>query len=278
MAQGFPLKVGWRHRMAQKSICWCSLKSMNTVSRSVLCPGRKSPLTLTDHLISYTAHAQYSQDIDPHDFACPGHEAGRIPTLATYISNQTQQGAAPWSGLASQYDEGQILPDSVDDRVLSFPFERCFAQTSELSHFEVLSNPKTEPANPIPSGDFPPPYQKPHYRDQGQNGREAADNNLGADRGNSSASGHCAASPTTSTTSMNSEVSKGGWETGSHLPKKGRRNAKEVRDRGACFRCRYMKEKVCSRNLCRNMKNWKPSLGTESENSAHPDNLLAPTA
>jgi hypothetical protein len=219
-------------------------------------PGRKWPLTLTDHLISHTAHAQYSQDIDPHDFAYPGHEAGRIPTLATYASNQSQQGAAPWSGLALQYNEGQILPGNIDDRALSFPFERCFAQTSELSPFEVLSNPKTELANPLPSGNFPPPYQKPHYRDQGQNGRETADNNLGADRSNSSTSGHGAASPATSTTSTNSEVSKGGRETGYHLPEEGRRNAKEVRDRGACFRCWSMRGKVCSRNLCRNMKNW----------------------
>jgi hypothetical protein len=215
-------------------------------------PGRRSPLTLTDHLISYTAHAQYSQDIDPHDFAYLGRGAGRIPTLTTYTSNQSQQGAAPWSGLALQYDEGQILPDSVNDRALSFPFERCFAQTSELSPLEVLSNPTAEPANPLSSDNFPPPYQKPHYRGQDQNGRETADNNLGADRGNSSASGHCAASPATSTTSMNSEVSKGGRQFGSHLPEEGRRSAKEVRDRGACFRCWYMKEKVCSRNL----KNW----------------------
>lgn len=219
-------------------------------------PRRKSPLTLIDHLISYTAHAQYSQDIDPHDFAYLGQNAGRIPTLTTYTSNQSQQGAAPWSGLALQYDEGQILPDRINDQALSFPFERCFAQTSELSPFEVLSNPTTEPANPLPSDNFPPPYQKPHYRDQGQYGRETADNNLGADRGNSSASGHYAASPATSTTSMNSEVSKGGRQFGSHLPEEGRRSAKEVRDRGACFRCWYMKEKVCSRNLCRNMKNW----------------------
>jgi hypothetical protein len=60
-----------------------------------------------------------------------GHEAGRIPTLATYTSNQSQQGAAPWNGLALQYDEGQILPNSVDNQALSFPFERCFDSDSQ---------------------------------------------------------------------------------------------------------------------------------------------------
>jgi hypothetical protein len=236
--------MGWRHSLAQKSVCRSSPKSMNTVSRGPLfIPGRKLPLTLIDHLISYTAHAQYSQVIDPHDF---GHEAGRISTLATYSSNQSQQGAAPWSGLAVQYDEGQILPHGIDDQALSFPFEGC----------EVLSNPKKDPTSQLPSDDFSPPYQKPQHRDHGQNGREAADNILGADLGNSSTSRHCAASPATSTTSMNSAVSKIGRPLGSHLSEEERINAKEVRDRGACFRCWYMKEKVCNRNLYPNMKNW----------------------
>jgi hypothetical protein len=208
---------------------------------------------LIDQLISYTAHAQYSQEIDPNDL---GHEAGRIPTLATYTSNQSQQGAAPWSGLALQYDEGQILPDSIDDQALSFPFEHCFAHTSGLSPLEVLGNTRKEPTNQLPSGNFPPPYQKAHHGDQGQNGRETTDNNLGADWGNSSASRQCAASPATSTTSMNSAVSKAGRPSGSHLREEDRISAKEVRDRGACFRCWYMKEKVCNRNFCRNMKNW----------------------
>jgi hypothetical protein len=208
---------------------------------------------LIDHLISHTAHAQYSQDIDPYDL---GHEAGRIPALATYTSNQSQQRAAPWSKLAVQYDEGQILPDGIDDQALSFPFEPCFAHTSGLSPFEVLSSSKTEPANQLSSDNFPPPYQKPHHRGQGQNGRETADN-LGADWGNSSASSRCVASPASSATSMNSAVSKAGRPPGSHLQEADRISAKEVRDRGACFRCWCMKEKVCNRNLCPNTKNWK---------------------
>lgn len=251
--------MGWRHSLAQKSVRRASPKSMNTVSRGPLfIPGRKLPLTLVDHLISYTAHAQYSQVIDPHDF---GHEVGRISTLATHTSNQSQQGAEPWSGLAVQYDEGQILPHGIDDQALSFPFEGCFPCTSGLPPLEAFSNPKKDPTSQLPSDNFPPPYQKPQHRDHGQNGRETADNTLGAGGGNSSTSRHCAASPATSTTSMNSAVSKGGRQSGSHLPEEDRRSAKEVRDRGACFRCWYMKEKVCNRNLCRNMKRvWELSL------------------
>jgi hypothetical protein len=199
-------------------------------------------LTSKDQLNFYTADAQYAEDIGAYSSAYLGqNEAGRLATLPTYTSNQSKPEAAPWSVLRLLHDEGQILPDSIDDKDLS-----SFAHMSGVSPIEVLSVAKVEPANPSRSERYHCSRRKPQNYKRGLNPREVTRNNLRAGSRHSSAAGHPAVSPATSTASINSAPGKGRRQEGSHLPEEDRKSANEVREQGACFRCWVMKEKVCN--------------------------------
>jgi hypothetical protein len=169
-----------------------------------------------------------------------------MPTLSTYISNQSNAEAAPWDGHSSQHDKGQILPDGISDNDLSLLLEACFTPLSGLYPIQVMGNPTVQTASPSPAEVCPRSRRKPPKCNRAKNARDIAKNNHNKNRRPPTAARYAAVRPTTPTISSKTAVNRGGRPTGSHLPAEDKISASEVRGQRACFRCWHMREKVCT--------------------------------
>jgi hypothetical protein len=194
--------------------------------------GRKSLLTFRDQLNIYNVDVQYAEDIHADNFACFGQEASQMQALSIYTSNQSKKEAPPWNVFVLQHEE-RILPENINDKDLSFPFEQCFAPTSRLSPTEGPSDPNVEPANPSPAKRCHHSPKKPQNCNRLQSAQHITQSNPRRGR---RAARQSALTPA---------ATKGRRLEGSHLPEEDRKAAKEVRNKGACFRCWLLKGKVC---------------------------------
>jgi hypothetical protein len=187
---------------------------------------------------------EHVEGVDAYNTTYLPPESGRIQTLSTYNSDQSKQGAKPWSGLALQQCEGQVLPGNLKDEDLSFPFEQCFAHTNGLLAAGRPTEATTKPVSLLPIGNHHHSRHKTHNRNCRKNGRRDSKNNPDVHRNFLSAARHSAVSPATSTASTSSTISRGGRQEGYRLSGEDRISTKEVRAQGACLRCSTMKEKV----------------------------------
>lgn len=206
--------------------------------------GLKSLLTLKGQLYFCSTGPQYAEVIEAENAAYLGQEHGQMPTLSASASNQSNAGAVPWDGLSSQHDEGQILPDHINDKDLSFPFESDLTSTNGLNPIQVMGNLTIQSAIASPGEGYALSRRKPSKRKKGQNAQDIPKKNLPKDRCPPTAARHPAVRRTNSTPSSKTAAGRGGRPKGSHLAAEAKINAHEVRGQGACFRCWCMREKV----------------------------------
>jgi hypothetical protein len=209
---------------------------------------QRSELIVKDRLNFYTSDVQYAAEqvegVDTYNATHLHPEIGRMQALSTYTSDQSKQEAKPWSGLALQHCEEQVLPGNLKDEDLSSIFEQCFESTNVASSAGIISDTTAKLASLLPPEHLHHSPRKIQNRNRRGNSRKSPKKNPGMDRSTLNADRHFAVSPPTSTASTNSTVSRGGRKEGYRLPEEDRISAKEVRDRGACLRCSAMKEKV----------------------------------
>src|SRR2546421_8007387 len=180
------------------------------------------------------------------NIAYPQPEFGRIQTLSNFTSNQSKQQAQPWSVLALQHHETEILPENLkdEDLALASAFEERFADTDDTSRAQRVSDEAAELADVLPTEIGHRSSHKERERDR----RRASKNTRKRSQDNQRLPGtrrRGTLSPATSmANSVNSIVNRGGRQEGYRFSEIDRISVKQVRDRGACFRCSKMKEKV----------------------------------
>jgi len=184
-------------------------------------------------LIEASNEDAFAEDIDAYNSA----RFGQIQTFYNFTSNQSEKEAVPWSGHFLQNDERNILPEDINDKDLSFPFELCFAHTSLLFPTDGLSDSNVEPVNPSPAEHYP------RSRKIAQNAQRVTRKNLW-DHRLWGATRHPPLSPAASNASMNSTVAKGQRPEGYRLPEEVRTSVIELRKQATCSRCRSMKMMV----------------------------------
>jgi hypothetical protein len=218
-----------------------------------------SSLTIRDRPNIYSSDVQdferLAEGAGVSNIPYPQPEVDRIQTLSTYTSDQSKQEAKPWSGLALQHHEREVLPENLKDEDLSFAFEQCIADTDEPFSAQLLSNEATGPAN-LPAKNYHRSSRKERRRGQQRVSKKPCKKPSGENQRLLFAPRRAAVSPATSVASTNNNNNRGGRQEGYHLPEEDRISAKQVRDRGACLRCVKMREKVKIRYIIEACQFW----------------------
>jgi len=224
---------------------------------------QNSSLTIRDRPNIYSSEVQdferLAEGAGVFNIPYPQPEVDRIQTLSTFTSDQSKQGAKPWSGLASQHHEREVLPENLKDEDLSFAFEQSIADTDEPVPAQLLSNEATGPAN-LPANLPAKNYHRSPRKERGR-GQQKVSKKLRKKPSRQNQSlrvnpRRAAVSPATSVASTNSNNNRGGRQEGYRLPEEDRISAKQVRERGACLRCVKMREKVKIRYIIEACQFW----------------------